>query len=198
MKIKHKKIIIILLILLDLLVAVVGIYKVYTTTKEKNKINEVLNIYSNENVQNTIENSTNSTSKNILDLTTEIDGKKIIGIIKIDKINFEGLIYEGTDLSTLKLGVGHFKSSPYLDGNVCLAAHNTSNLWENLKDLNYGDIIKYTSFLGTREYKVYNIQQIEETDFSLLSNTDYNIITLITCVKNNKSKRLCVQATEVK
>ena len=120
-----------------------------------------------------------------------------IGKIKIPKIKFEGEIYEGTSLDVLAKGVGHFDNSPYLDGNVCLAAHNTSKFWAKLKTLKNGDKITYESFLGTREYVVDDISQIEETDWTKLENTDENMLTLITCVKGNKPMRLCVKAIQV-
>ena len=120
-----------------------------------------------------------------------------IGKIKIPKIKFEGEIYEGTSLDVLAKGVGHFDNTPYLDGNVCLAAHNTSKFWAKLKTLKNGDKITYESFLGTREYAVDDISQIEETDWTKLENTDENMLTLITCVKGNKPMRLCVKAIQV-
>ena len=40
------------------------------------------------------------------------------------------------------------------------------------------------------------IKVINETDWSLLESTDDNRLTLITCVKGQSSKRLCVQAIE--
>lgn len=84
-----------------------------------------------------------------------------------------------------------------LNGNVCLAAHNTNKFWAKLHTLQTGDKITYTSFLGTKNYYVVNITKIDETDWSLLQNSDENILTLITCVKNEKEKRLCVQAVEL-
>ena len=125
------------------------------------------------------------------------NGDKSIGMIKIYKINFEGKIYEGTSLEVLAKGVGHFDNSPYLDGNVCLAAHNTSKFWAKLKTLKKGDKITYDSFLGTREYEVFELSEIEETDWTKLENTNENVLTLITCVKGNKPKRLCVRAIEI-
>ena len=131
------------------------------------------------------------------DKVIESNQEKVIGTVKIPKINFEGEIYEGTSLEVLEKGVGHFDNSPYLDGNVCLAAHNTSKFWAKLKTLKKGDSITYESFLGTREYKVSEITQIEETDWTKIENTDENMLTLITCVKGNKPMRLCVRATEI-
>ena len=42
-----------------------------------------------------------------------------------------------------------------------------------------------------------NIQVIFETDWSLLQNTEENKITMITCIKNKRNQRLCVQASEI-
>ena len=108
------------------------------------------------------------------------------------------MIYEGTSLDTLDKGVGHFQNSSYLNGNVCLAAHNSSKYWAKLYTLENGDKITYISFLGTKEYMVNSITQIYATDWSKLEKTNENILTLITCVKGEPSQRLCVQALEVK
>lgn len=121
----------------------------------------------------------------------------ILGIIKIEDIGFEGAVYEGTTQDILKIGVGHFEDTPDFNGNVCLAAHNTNKFWAKLKNLKKGSKIVYTSYFGKREYEVFLSKQIEETDFTLLENTEENIITLITCVKGQKDKRLCVQAREI-
>ena len=194
---KLKKIIIILSILLIIVATLFISILIYRNIRLNNNIKDIEDTYSTDNIQNRINEYIDSDSQEILDLTEKIDGNNIVGVLVIDKINFKGLVAEGTDLPTLKNYVGHFSSSPFYNGNVCFAAHNTNNFWARLKELSNGDTIEYISFLGTRKYEVFNVQQIEETDFSLLSNTDNNIVTLITCVKNNKPKRLCVQAKEV-
>jgi len=167
---------------------------------KKSNINFVYNNYNDSNVQNRIENELNNEQQdNYIDnLILQIDGENVLGVIKIDKINFEGLIYEGTSLKTLAKGVGHFENTPYLEGNVCLAAHNTNSYWSKLHTLSKGDKIQYTCFLGTKEYKVNSITKINETDWSPLENTTDNTLTLITCVKGQKELRLCVQAKEIK
>lgn len=167
---------------------------------KKSNINFVYNNYNDSNVQNRIENELNNEQQDnsIDNLILQIDGENVLGVIKIDKINFEGLIYEGTSLKTLAKGVGHFENTPYLEGNVCLAAHNTNSYWSKLHTLSKGDKIQYTCFLGTKEYKVNSITKINETDWSPLENTTDNTLTLITCVKGQKELRLCVQAKEIK
>ena len=58
-------------------------------------------------------------------------------------------------------------------------------------------MIVYVTRWGERKYIVYSITKIKETDWSSIEDTDTNMITLITCIKNNKNKRLCVKAVEI-
>lgn len=193
---KHiKKAITISIIIILVIIAIISTFFIIGHLKNNVKINNVIEIYSDDNVQDRLDNEDNSIQD---DLMLQIDGETVLGVIQIDKISFKGLIYEGISFSTLDKGVGHFENSPYLNGNVCLAAHNYNKYWAKLKDLQNGDKITYVSFLGTKEYQVCNIQKISETDWSLLENTDENMLTLITCVKGVPSQRLCVQALEVK
>lgn len=188
-----KKAITILAIVLIIIIAIISTFFIVKYFKNKQKIDNVMEVYSDENVQDRIDMD----FTNMDDLMQKIDGEYVIGVIEINKIGFKGLVYKGTSLDTLSKGVGHFESSPYLNGNVCLAAHNTSQYWAKLHTLDIGDKITYTSFLGTKEYKVIESTQIQETDWSKLSNTTENLLTLITCVKGKPALRLCVQALEV-
>lgn len=190
-----KKAITFSVIIILIIIVVISSFFIIRNLKNKAKIDNVIEIYSDDNVQDRIDNEDNILHDDIM---LQIDGETVLGVIEIDKIAFKGLIYQGTSLETLAKGVGHFENSPYLDGNVCLAAHNTNQYWAKLKNLQNGDKIKYVSFLGTKEYQVFNSTKISETDWSLLENTDENILTLITCVKGVPSQRLCVQAKEVK
>lgn len=125
----------------------------------------------------------------------------IIGKLKIPKLNIEAEIKEGTDLDTLASYIGHFKNTPLWDGNVALASHNRGSqvvhYFEGIHLLTEGDEIIYITNLGERRYLVYNTKEIESTDWSVTTDTEENILTLITCVANQPEKRLCVQAKEV-
>lgn len=194
----HKKIIIISITVVLIIIATISTFFIVKYFMNKNKINYVYEEYSNDNTQNRLDTENNNIESDSTDnLMLHIDGENVLGVIKIDKINFEGLIYEGTSMQTLAKGVGHFENTPYLEGNVCLAAHNSNSYWANLHTLSTGDKIHYTCFLGTKEYEVSNISKISETDWSSLENTDTNTLTLITCVKGQKNLRLCVQAKEI-
>lgn len=195
----HKKVIIISITVVLIIIATISTFFIVKYFMNKNKINYVYEEYSNDNTQNRLDTENNNIEPNSTDnLMLHIDGENVLGVIKIDKINFEGLIYEGTSMQTLSKGVGHFENTPYIDGNVCLAAHNSNLYWAKLHTLSTGDKIHYTCFLGTKEYEVSNISKISETDWSSLENTDTNTLTLITCVKGQKNLRLCVQAKEIK
>ena len=195
----HKKVIIISITVVLIIIATISTFFIVKYFMNKNKINYVYEEYSNDNTQNRLDTENNNIESDSTDnLMLHIDGENVLGVIKIDKINFERLIYEGTSMQTLSKGVGHFENTPYIDGNVCLAAHNSNLYWAKLHTLSTGDKIHYTCFLGTKEYEVSNISKISETDWSSLENTDTNTLTLITCVKGQKNLRLCVQAKEIK
>jgi LPXTG-site transpeptidase (sortase) family protein len=178
---------------LIIVIVIISTFFIVKHFKYKEKIDNIIEDYSDENIQDRLDNEA---IKSTDDLMQQIDGEYVIGVIKIDKIGFSGLVYKGTSLDTLSKGVGHFDSSPYLNGNVCLAAHNTSKYWAKLHTLKKGDKIIYTSFLGTKEYSVTDMLQISETDWTKLSNTTENMLTLLTCVKGKPTQRLCVQALE--
>lgn len=191
MNTRLKRILPIFLVLILIILSIIMTIVINKNQQEEKIINSVYEIINEETIQDKIEEI-----ETVEDLFINIKDENVIGIIKIDKIKFEGLVYEGTSLDVLDKGVGHFENTPIINGNVCFAAHNTSKYWANLHTLQTNDLITYTSILGTKTYEVFNIQEIEETDWSLLENTNENIITLITCVKGKSNLRLCVQAIE--
>ena len=189
----NKKIIRISIITFFIIILTISMFFIVKYLVNRNNINYVYNEYSYDYPQDRLDN-TNIEKNN--DLMLKINNEHVVGLIKIDKINFEGLVYEGTSTLTLNKGVGHFENSAFFDGNVCLAAHNSNEYWAKLNTLQNEDIIFYTSFLGTRKYKVNNISKISETDWSFIENKDKNSISLITCVKGIPSQRLLVQGIE--
>ena len=66
----------------------------------------------------------------------------------------------------------------------------------SIKDLNIGDTITYTTVYGTRTYAVETVEIIDSTDWSYLQSTADNRVTLTTCLADQPSKRVCVQAVE--
>lgn len=123
-----------------------------------------------------------------------------IAKLSIPDLDISVKVYEGTTNSVLSKGVGHFKETSIWDGNVCLASHNRGKgaYFFDIHGLDLGAVIKLTTKLGTRKYEVYSIEKISVDDTSALQNTGDNIITLITCVKNQSDYyRWCVKAEAV-
>lgn len=123
-----------------------------------------------------------------------------IGTLTIPDILLDNApIRESVELSTLSQTIGHFPSTSIYEGNVGLASHNSGNqgdFFKNLKNIKVGSEIFYQTNYGTKRYVVTVKEIISEEDWSYLKETEDNRITLITCVKGQKDKRLCVQAVE--
>lgn len=123
-----------------------------------------------------------------------------LGTLQIEKIGLDAPIMEGSSSSILKDYVGHIEETSIYDGNVGLAAHNRGNeysYFSRLNELEDGDIVLYKTPYGTRTYKVNKIEVISETDWTLLAGSKQNKLTMITCISNRPTQRLCVQAVEI-
>ena len=122
-----------------------------------------------------------------------------LGTLEIPAIGLSVNIFEGTDAATLKRGVGHFEDSSIWDGNVGLAAHNrgSNSYFGKIHTLELGDRITLTTMLGTRTYEVTSVSKVSETDRSALAASQSNVITLYTCVRDERDLRWCVTGTEI-
>ncbi len=138
-------------------------------------------------------------------VTEDLIGK--LSIPSLDNAYYMSMpIKEGTSLQVLATAIGHFIDTPYVNGNVCLAAHNSGvkngkyvGYFDSIKDLKNGDLIYYDTLSNTYTYKVVENKIILETDLSVLNNTTENILTLITCVEGlqNKAYRQCIIAERI-
>ena len=149
--------------------------------------------------QNTSEQLDNT--EDVEQEVTEEDGfeEDLIGSLKIEKINLNGTVKEGSTNEILRDYIGHIEETAKYDGNVGLAAHNRGNKYSyfaRINELEPGDEIVYTTKYGERKYIVDTKKEILETDWSNLEGTSDNRLTLITCIKNKVNQRLCVQAVQ--
>lgn len=121
-----------------------------------------------------------------------------IGVLRIPTINLTVTAFDGDTFTAMKKGVGHLPSTSCWNGNIGLVGHNrgTNDYFGDLKNLEIGDEMTYTTNLGTRTYVVKSITKISDTDWSRLQYTSDNRLTLITCVEDVPDKRLCIQAVE--
>ena len=185
------------------------------STEEKNNVptnvdeeiieENVQNIEVIEVVQNEIVNQEVQTPPEQQEVIEETEQSSIVvpegavGILKIDKINLCQKVAEGHSLEVLKTDLGHVDETAYYKGNIGILGHNNGNAgyFKRLTELAINDEIQYITENGTMRYKVSEITEIEDTDWSKLSKTEDNRITLITCVRNVPNKRYCVQAVEI-
>lgn len=160
--------------------------------------------------KNVIENNSEDVYKEIMKKdnsketkseVTKEETEEEIWQIEIPKVKLVAPISEGTSQEVMLEFVGHFENTAIWNGNVGLAAHNRGypiNYFSKLKDLKKGDKIVYKTKYGMKTYSVNIITVIEDTDWSYLQKTKENKITLITCVENKPSQRLCIQGKEIK
>lgn len=122
-----------------------------------------------------------------------------LATLKIPAIGLTVKVYQGTNSTQLAKGAGHFTGTSIWDGNVALAAHNrgVNNHFGQIHKLDEGDRITFTTKLGTRTYAVTDVYQVSETDSSMLAGTSGNVLTLITCVRDQREFRWCVRAIEI-
>jgi sortase (surface protein transpeptidase) len=131
-------------------------------------------------------NSVAVTEDKIITETEENNEESKEWVLKIPKIDVCGIIEEGTDEEIINNSIGHFSSTPYLE-----------NYFANLDQLEEGDVLLYQYGDEHREYKVVSNAIIDQKDWSSLSSTEENKLTLITGVINESTKRRCIQAEEI-
>ena len=122
-----------------------------------------------------------------------------LGTLKIPAIDLSVRVYEGTDSSTLAKGAGHFEGTSIWAGNCAIAGHNRGvrDDFGDLHTLERGDTVTWTTKLGTRTYEVVSVEKVLETDTSGTAPSAENMLTLYTCVMNQRDYRWQVQAVEV-
>ena len=86
--------------------------------------------------------------------------------IEIPRIDANLPVYFGDTLEILKKGVGHSSGSyfPGEGGSILYMGHNSKKVFRRFSELQIGDEIKVTTTYGEYNYKIYDMQLINETD----------------------------------
>ena len=193
-KIKIYKIIFTILLIAILVVTTLIIIKFadnYKTEEENRKIVEI--------IKEEIKKSDNP----VLEIDKNISGHKVVGIIKIPKIDLEYPILETTSEETLNLSITKFWGNKINEiGNVTLAGHNNLSgiMFGKIKKLENGDIIELTDIQNTTlKYEVFKTYVIDPNDIRCILPEEENIreVTLITCTTGGKN-RFIVKAREIR
>ena len=194
MKLKIYRIFFTILIILALIVTILIGMK-YSRNYQYEKENEkVVEVFSRE--------------IGTLEEDVEMNGYKVIGIVKIPKIEIE---YPILDIDTynpeetkepMKFSIVKYWGGNVNDyGNLSIAGHNNydGTMFGKTKKLVKVDIVELTDLSKkTIQYEIYDIFVTDPNDVTILQTKDENIreVTLITCTNGNK-QRLILKAREV-
>jgi sortase A len=123
--------------------------------------------------------------------------------IKIPRIGVDTVVVEGTTMSALRAGAGHYPSTPLPCevGNVAIAGHRTTygKPFHDLDVLESGDRITLETPIGSCTYEVERTWITDPSDIGVVANTpDAARLTLTTChPKGSARERLILRATMV-
>ncbi len=123
-----------------------------------------------------------------------------VAMIKIPKIGLEQAVVEGTGVSDLRKGPGHYRNTPLpgQPGNAAIAGHRTTYgaPFNRIDELGPGDAILVTTLQGNFKYIVSEAPfPVSPSQNDVLFPKNDNRLTLTTChPKYSASKRLIVVA----
>lgn len=131
-----------------------------------------------------------------------LDGS--MGVLTIPKLDLSAPVYEtdeGGEIESMTKGVVHFAITSAWEGNIGLCSHNVAPAgavayFQDIHQLEKGDKLSYKTALGEREYRVAEVKEISEDDWTVLNRSEENRLTLITCITGKPNMRLMVQAVE--
>lgn len=108
--------------------------------------------------------------------------------IEIPKIGVNLPVYYGDTLEILKNGVGHSSGSyfPGEGGSIVYMGHNSKKVFRRFSELQIGDTIKVTTTYGEFNYRIYDMQLINETETDKLPiQKEKEILMVYTCYPFN-------------
>ena len=189
-----------------LLIAAIAILGIVIYKYGSNQVNEKKSQEAVEAFSNIDFSKNDGESENLVQL--DYKGYKIIGIVKIPKIEIEYPILEIGDIdpenakAPMKISIIKYWGENVNDyGNLSIAGHNNKDgtMFGKTKKLEIGDIVELTDLKGqTIQYSIYDIFVTDPNDVSILLPKDELVreVTLITCTNGNK-QRLILKAKEI-
>lgn len=112
--------------------------------------------------------------------TVEIDGNAYIGVLEIPSLSVTLPVMKEWSYPKLKIAPCLYSGSAYLN-NMVIAGHNYRGHFAELKNLQYGDEIRFTDTDGNEFlYTVEEIEFLKPTDVEQMTDSDWNL-TLFTC-----------------
>jgi sortase A len=133
-------------------------------------------------------------------ITRTIEPGEALTRIQIPALDVDTIVVEGTTLSALQAGAGHYEDTalPCEEGNAGIAGHRTTygKPFAEIDDLAAGDEITLETPVGSCTYRVMGEPFVTTpTDFGVLDPGDGSVLTLTTChPPGSNSQRLIVRA----
>lgn len=170
--------------LLILAVIIFSIYIFLGQVIEENisLINQVAIKVENNTEQKEMELNENNRLQNYPEYGTQY------ATIEIPKIDINLPVYYGDTLEILKKGVGHSSGSyfPGEGGSIVYMGHNSRNVFRRFSELQLGNEIKVTTSYGEFNYRIYDMQLINETETDKLPiQREKEILMVYTCYPFN-------------
>jgi len=102
--------------------------------------------------------------------------------LRVDRLDLEVMVAEGSDAETLALGPGHMENSalPGESGNCVIAGHRDAE-FRQLRDIRAGDVIDLNGRSGPARYRVTATHIVDRDETGLLAQSDDARLTLVTC-----------------
>ncbi len=133
-------------------------------------------------------------------MESSIEGYKVLGKIKIDKIEVEQYILDSTDEKALKAGVGKLNGGSINQiGNFAIVGHNFDKFFKRLPELRVGDtFVIIDKNMKETTYSITDISNVDPDDLTpLLTQVGKTEITLITC-EDGATQRFVIKAEKQK
>lgn len=200
-EIKIYKAIFFVLVIIAIIVLGAVIYKYGSNLIAEKESQEIVETFSKIDFSNNGGESENQ-------IQLDYKGYKVIGIVKIPKIEIEYPILEIGNIDPenakepMKLSIIKYWGEDVNDyGNLSIAGHNNKNgtMFGKTKKLEMGDIIEITDLTGqTIKYSINEIFVTNPDDVNILLPKEELVreVTLITCTNGNK-ERLIIKANEI-
>jgi sortase A len=115
----------------------------------------------------------------------EISEGDAIGKIKIDRIDLDMVLMQGTDTSTLQQGPGHYSATPLpgQGGTVGIAGHRTTYLapFRHIDEIEDGDEVRIELPYATFTYRVQRHEIVDDSDVGIIKPVGYERLVLTAC-----------------
>ena len=171
-----------LFIFLGIILLLISCYSLYDQSQK-----QAITIKKAEQIINTArdkETSVTTLEEEKVNLGAEFkaDDGDVIGILTIPKLNKSIGIVEGTDIDSLKNGVGHVKNTVYPNQHeqIVLSGHRDT-VFQNFDQLHIGDIFIIEMSYGNYKYEIKCHEIVDWDDRSVIGKMGEEVLVVSTC-----------------